>query len=460
MLHEDWVALLCHVKGLEPKSESGRGAVEKMTKAGIIDTLALEFSEGDQAYYDRVRHVHSKNYKPEQEEEEDEVGNMLDELVMDDMDNEDKPEFRQVQEDIEARRRRATQKEWQDVKSAMVPAKKAKAKPKSAKPKSVKPKSVKPKSAKTKGGSQSSRKKTQKAKPMPTSKRKFWGMQQKTKKVKKECTADLVTVAAEMPRSVTASSSASKEEADTSESEAVRPWQRRKLRQQQSNESEGRGARHDNPINTDSGQMPQALEYYGSGASVELQQIDAAPVAAAESVSAGHVAEPEALVEPLVEARAEEAVQSEAQLEVPVMEAPAEPLVEARAEEAVQGVVRLEVPVLEAPAEPLVEARAEEAVQGVVRLEVPAGPAAADAEDADRPAAARPAGGPRERHRDFFLSWTIVNCPACDEMAGQYKLDENPGKRDKATWIMRVQDAEGGRVAACWSCVSFLVTVL
>ena len=63
------------------------------------------------------------------------------------------------------------------------------------------------------------------------------------------------------------------------------------------------------------------------------------------------------------------------------------------------------------------------------------------------PAAAAAAAGAHARggivrHHEGYISWQDSLCEICNQVAGQFKLEEMPGGRDQPTWHMRVRDPE------------------
>lgn len=118
----------------------------------------------------------------------------------------------------------------------------------------------------------------------------------------------------------------------------------------------------------------------------------------------------------------------------------------------------LAVPVAESePPQP--EAAGEEAAPAAGVLEQrPAAPAVAQPVPA--PAAAPDAAVRRDfaRGHRLDLEWTDVRCPICELVAGAFRLDPNPGNRDQATWQLKFRDREGSCAAlirlVCKLCIT------
>lgn len=90
-----------------------RGMINRMSLPEILQAIGDKIGMNA----DEVQSVLKNS---EKEELTPEVGNEWDELVLDDMDPQDKPEFREVQEAIDAKRSEKFQEEWAIVRKSMI----------------------------------------------------------------------------------------------------------------------------------------------------------------------------------------------------------------------------------------------------------------------------------------------------------------------------------------------------
>ena len=109
----DWVALLVYLKGF---SWANRGIISRLTLSELLDTVAKHYVFGEEQQQKLQAEV--KNMNNVENLSDDALGNEWDELVLDDLDPEDKAEFGQVHEAVLLKRAQDTNCQWQIVQKA------------------------------------------------------------------------------------------------------------------------------------------------------------------------------------------------------------------------------------------------------------------------------------------------------------------------------------------------------
>ena len=110
----DWVALLVYLKGF---SWANRGIISRLTLSELLETVAKHYDFGEEQQQELQAEV--KNMKNVENLNDDALGNEWDELVLDDLDPEDKAEFGQVHEALLLKRAQDTNCQWQIVQKAL-----------------------------------------------------------------------------------------------------------------------------------------------------------------------------------------------------------------------------------------------------------------------------------------------------------------------------------------------------
>ena len=108
----DWVALLVYLKGF---AWANRGIISRLTLSELLETVAKHYDFGEQ----QELQAEVKNMKNVEDLNDDALGNEWDELVLDDLDPEDKAEFGQVHEAVLLKRAQDTNCQWQIVQKAL-----------------------------------------------------------------------------------------------------------------------------------------------------------------------------------------------------------------------------------------------------------------------------------------------------------------------------------------------------
>ena len=83
----DWVALIVYLKGF---SWANRGIISRVTLSELLETVAQHFRSGEEQQQELQAEV--KNMKNVENLNDDALGTEWDELVLDDLDPEDKAE--------------------------------------------------------------------------------------------------------------------------------------------------------------------------------------------------------------------------------------------------------------------------------------------------------------------------------------------------------------------------------
>ena len=115
--------------------EGKRRELQRMRRSKLMSLIASLVYPGDEDFLRRIDAMHStaKDSMEDDDEANDEddlMGDLVDELVLDDLNADDKQDFRMVSDAVQKRRIRRVQQTWQSIKKNVARKAKAKAKAK------------------------------------------------------------------------------------------------------------------------------------------------------------------------------------------------------------------------------------------------------------------------------------------------------------------------------------------